>query len=179
MDLRKKKTIRSIQNAFLKLISEKELSNIRVKELAELAEISKGTFYLHYHDVYDLAEQLQNDVINRVIEYIEHPGAVLDNHQLFTKELLEAFLAQQNLINILFSDSQDAIVPKRIEEAIKQRLMELVPDAFENPYVSISLTYQVYGGYYAFSHYNNKFGSRQVIDIIAEFSERMTNENGL
>lgn len=174
MDLRKKKTIRSIQNAFLKLISVKPLEGIRVKELADAAEISKGTFYLHYHDIYDLAEQMQNEVINRVIGYIEHPGAVIDNHQLFTRELLEAFLAQQNLINLLFSGAQDSIVPKRIEHAIKSRLLELNPEAFNDPYVSISLTYQVYGGYYAFSQYNNKFGSMKVIDIIAEFSEKMS-----
>ena len=103
MDLRQKKTIRSIQNAFLKLRSEKEIERIRIKEIIELAEISKGTFYLHYHDIYDLAEQMQSEVINNVIGYIEHPDAVLENQQLFTKELLEAFLAQQNLITLLFS----------------------------------------------------------------------------
>ena len=140
MDLRQKKTIRSIQNAFLKLRSEKEIERIRIKEIIELAEISKGTFYLHYHDIYDLAEQMQSEVINNVIGYIEHPDAVLENQQLFTKELLEAFLAQQNLITLLFSQSQDAIVPKRIEEEIKRKVLELRPDAFDDPYVSISLT---------------------------------------
>ena len=69
MDLREIKTQRSIRNAFLQLRSEKPLERIRVKELAELAEISKGTFYLHYHDVYDLSEQLQNEVIENVISF--------------------------------------------------------------------------------------------------------------
>lgn len=174
MDLRQKKTIRSIQNAFLRLRSEKEIERIRIKEIIELAEISKGTFYLHYHDIYDLAEQMQNEVINKVIGYIEHPDAVLEDQRLFAKELLEAFLAQQNLINLLFSQSQDAIVPKRIEEEIKRKVLELRPDAFDDPYVSISLTYKVYGAYYAFLQYNNKFGSSKVIDIISGFSEKIS-----
>ena len=59
MDLREIKTQRSIRNAFLQLRSEKPLERIRVKELAELAEISKGTFYLHYHDVYDLSSSFR------------------------------------------------------------------------------------------------------------------------
>ena len=174
MDLRQQKTIRSIKNAFLRLRSEKELERIRIKELVELAEISKGTFYLHYHDIYDLAEQMQCEVINNVIGYIEHPDAVLEDQELFTKELLEAFLAQQNLINILFSQSQDAILPKRIEEELKRKVFELRPEAFEDPYVCISLTYKVYGGYYAFLQYNNKFGSSKVIDIISSFSQKIS-----
>lgn len=59
MDLRTIKTKRNIKNAFIQLRTKKPLERITVKELAELAEISKATFYLHYHDVYDLSDQLQ------------------------------------------------------------------------------------------------------------------------
>ena len=46
MDLRVKKTRRSIINAFLMLRANKPLEKITVKELAELAMINKATFYL-------------------------------------------------------------------------------------------------------------------------------------
>lgn len=54
MDRREIKTKRSIKNAFLKLRSKKEIEQITIRELAEEAEISKATFYLHYRDIYDL-----------------------------------------------------------------------------------------------------------------------------
>ena len=79
MDLRQKKTIRSIKNAFLRLRSEKELERIRIKELVELAEISKGTFYLHYHDIYDLEEQLEIETIQSLLKNIPHPEYILTN----------------------------------------------------------------------------------------------------
>ena len=63
MDLREKKTKRSIKKAFLQLRAQKPLEKITIKELSELAEISKATFYLHYKDIYDLSSQLQNEVI--------------------------------------------------------------------------------------------------------------------
>ena len=58
MDLRERKTKRAIKDAFLQLRVKKPLERIRVKELSELAQISKATFYLHYKDIYDLSEQL-------------------------------------------------------------------------------------------------------------------------
>ena len=43
MDLREKKTIRDIQDAFLQLRARKPLERITVRELVELAEIGKST----------------------------------------------------------------------------------------------------------------------------------------
>ena len=70
MDLREQKTKKSIRNAFLELRAHKPLERITVKELAELAQISKATFYLHYQDIYDLSTRMQDDVIQRVLESI-------------------------------------------------------------------------------------------------------------
>ena len=55
MDLREKKTLRAIRTAFLQLRGQRPLEKITVKELCELAEISKATFYIHYRDLYDLS----------------------------------------------------------------------------------------------------------------------------
>lgn len=56
MDLRIKKTKRAIRSAFAELIKEKPMEKITVKEIAELAEINKTTFYAHYETVYDLVD---------------------------------------------------------------------------------------------------------------------------
>lgn len=66
MDLRMKKTLAAIRNAFIELRSHKPLEKITIKELTEKAEISKATFYLHYQDVYDLSSSIQEEVIDEV-----------------------------------------------------------------------------------------------------------------
>ena len=57
-DLRISKTLRSINNAFMELIVKIPVHKITVTELARKAEISKGTFYLHYLDIFDLYNKL-------------------------------------------------------------------------------------------------------------------------
>ena len=78
MDLRTKKTRRSIKNAFLQLRASKDIERITVKELADLAEISKATFYLHYHDVYDLSDDLEKEVIQSCLDSIPADGETPD-----------------------------------------------------------------------------------------------------
>ena len=73
MDLREMKTRRSITNAFIAIRSKKPLERITVKELCEKAEVSKATFYLHYHDIYDLSDTLQQNVIKDILNYVETP----------------------------------------------------------------------------------------------------------
>lgn len=43
-----------IQKALTKLLREKPIHRISVKELCEEAGINRGTFYAHYTDIYDL-----------------------------------------------------------------------------------------------------------------------------
>ncbi len=62
-DLRISKTLRSINNAFMELIIKKPVNKITVTELAQKAEISKGTFYLHYLDIFDLYNQLVKETV--------------------------------------------------------------------------------------------------------------------
>ena len=63
MDLRIQKTKNSIFSAFIELRAAKPLEKITIRELTQKANISKQTFYLHFKDIYDLSEYLENDAI--------------------------------------------------------------------------------------------------------------------
>lgn len=70
-DRRTRKTKTQIKLALIELMAQKDVNKISVKELAELADINRGTFYLHYDDVYDVLEQIQNEfieTINRILD---------------------------------------------------------------------------------------------------------------
>ena len=60
-DLRIRYTRKVIREAFLKLLKEKPLARITVKEVCDLAQINRGTFYKHYLDCYDLMDKLQDE----------------------------------------------------------------------------------------------------------------------
>ena len=83
MDLREKKTLRNIKNAFFELRKLKNIERIKIKEICEKAEISKATFYLHYSDIYDLSETLQKEVITSILDSIPNPEKIYSNYVEF------------------------------------------------------------------------------------------------
>lgn len=57
MDRRIQKTRHAIMNTFMEIMSEKEFEKITINEIAERANINRGTIYLHYIDKYDLLDK--------------------------------------------------------------------------------------------------------------------------
>jgi len=62
-DRRNLKTEKLIKDVFLNLLKTKDINKISVQEISRLADIGRGTFYLHYVDIYDLYESIEQEVI--------------------------------------------------------------------------------------------------------------------
>ena len=73
MDLRIQKTRQNIFQAFIELREKYPLEKITVKELTERAQISKQTFYLHYRDMYDLSERIEQSMIQEMLKERPYP----------------------------------------------------------------------------------------------------------
>lgn len=170
MDLRKKKTLRAISNAFLQLRARKPLEKITVTELCQIAEISKATFYLHYQDIFDLSEKLQQETVTNVFQSIAHPEWVLTNAADFTKELFYAFISQRTLTEILFSGPQEPLFPQSIEREIRTYIETLNPEFKNNMKANILLTYQVQGGYNAYCQNKDRFSGEEIFPILSQAS---------
>ena len=65
-DARVRYTKMRIREAFCACLKEKPLNRITVKELCELAEINRATFYTHYNDPFDLFEQLKAECLQNI-----------------------------------------------------------------------------------------------------------------
>jgi AcrR family transcriptional regulator len=52
-----------IKQAYGELLNEKDPAKITLTDIVERANISRGTFYAHYLDVYDLSMAIQNNII--------------------------------------------------------------------------------------------------------------------
>ncbi|RIN07979.1 TetR family transcriptional regulator, partial [Staphylococcus shinii] len=69
-DRRVRKTKKAIKQAFIKLLAEKELERITIQDITTLADINRGTFYLHYEDKYILLSDLEDEFIDDLAEEI-------------------------------------------------------------------------------------------------------------
>lgn len=62
-DARVRYTRMRIKDAFLDCLVEKPVSKITVKEICDMAEINRATFYKHYSDPFDLLEKLEDEAL--------------------------------------------------------------------------------------------------------------------
>lgn len=65
-DHRTRVTRMMIRKAFTSLLQQKPIQSISVKELCTVAGISRGTFYSHYTDIYDLMGQMEDELMEEV-----------------------------------------------------------------------------------------------------------------
>ncbi|MBN7773586.1 TetR/AcrR family transcriptional regulator [Clostridium aminobutyricum] len=66
MDRRIKKSKEAIIDAFVSLMTEKNFDQITINEIADRANVNRGTVYLHYVDKYDLLDQCIETHLNQL-----------------------------------------------------------------------------------------------------------------
>ena len=88
VDRRVLKTKRAIRNAFAKLMVEKDINDITVMELSETADINRKTFYNYYSGVYQVVEDIENDIISsyeRLLGDVQFRESMNAPYQLFER----------------------------------------------------------------------------------------------
>ncbi len=166
MDLRIERTRRNIINAFLQLRAKKPIEKITVTELAETAVINKATFYLHYKDIYDLSDRLEDEILAKALAAVPTDALLqMDG----TIQLAEALAAQGTLFNTLFSGSRADVAVHKLDRAIKERVFALRPEWREDLAVNVKLTALIYGGFHAYFRYQRE-DFDTVISALNDFS---------
>lgn len=68
----------AIVNAFIQLLSEKPVNKITVKDIVERCGVNRNTFYYHFHDIPDLAEQMMEEKADQLIQTTISPISPLN-----------------------------------------------------------------------------------------------------
>ncbi|MCI9068520.1 MAG: TetR/AcrR family transcriptional regulator, partial [Lachnospiraceae bacterium] len=71
-DRRIRYTKKVIKETFLKLLEKNSFAKITVTELCRMAEINRGTFYLHYYDMEDVLDDILEDMLSDTSSVMEH-----------------------------------------------------------------------------------------------------------
>ena len=66
------RTKAEIEQAFWDLYAQKPIEKITVAQVCERAGYNRGTFYLHFQDVYQLLEGIEERFLSGMIECVEH-----------------------------------------------------------------------------------------------------------
>ena len=70
-DRRSRRSEKLLQQALVEPLSTKELKNISVREVAEVADVHRSTFYTHYEDIYQLYAQIVQKFCNDITDIVD------------------------------------------------------------------------------------------------------------
>ncbi len=137
-DKRIRKTKKCLKDTLIELLNDLPFEKITVTNLCDKADISRITFYSHYGDKYDLAEDIFQDMIAKgTAHYYE----------------LERLYNPDGNIAMGFSHVMDSILKLYYDEY--KFLKHATPD--KNPYLAFSFFNHVYA---AVEHHTTKENSR-------------------
>lgn len=115
-------TRKDLEEAFWDLYAQKSVDKISVRELTERAGYNRGTFYLHYRDIYDLLEQSEADLLAQMadcVRYCNQNMGKLALIDLMTRVLV-LYERNRSHIVILLSDRGDPAFTRQLKDMMKQ-----------------------------------------------------------
>ncbi len=71
-DRRIARTKKAIKEAFALLLSQKDINEITIKDIADTADINRKTFYSYYAGIYELVDEIENDITRSFEEAIKN-----------------------------------------------------------------------------------------------------------
>ena len=131
-DRRILKTKKAIKNAFVMLMSEKDMNDITIKDIADQADINRKTFYHYYRGIYDVVDEIQNEIVSDftktmdsidLISAIKSPSPIFENLMTVTSSDMDLY---NTIVNTKYNHSFFEKIINMLKENIKQSILTQV-----------------------------------------------------
>ena len=128
---KRRETEKRIEDSLLQLMKEQTFETISIRQLIDLAEVNRSTFYRHYLDKYDLLEKIEDRLLDDLKSYYQES---LESACLFKLEKdfkVEDYIHEkQNLFHffepyledlaILLGPNGSPTSSQRLQEALRE-----------------------------------------------------------
>jgi len=138
-DRRTRKTRAAIEGAFSELIQKKDINKITVRDITDLADTNRSTFYTHYEDIYHLLHIIEDKLIDAISVY-NTPSIDDKNVKKDMMDSLRYISEHKNLYGAILNSSKGAEFLTRISEALSLRLVSLIGNVQGNEMVAAFYT---------------------------------------
>lgn len=182
---RTEQTKAELKEAFWKLYSEKPIEKITVGEVCERAGYNRGTFYLHFQDLYDLLDRIEDTLLDGMTECVEACMKQLrrDSSKLSCiaacADVVMYYERNKPYITVLLGERGDPAFIYQLKENLKPLWREYVIDGGSRSEAEIDLLleYTLAGTLFMISRWLTDPGStsaRQLAHLIYDFSIKDT-----
>ena len=121
-----------IRNSLMELMKTKSILSVSIKEICELADISRSTFYVHYKDQYDLLKQIEEEAFAYVENMLEKVKDKQRKKEIvkMIEETLGYIANNGNYIQVLLSENGDASFQMRLFQLLISHnvVLKKIPD---------------------------------------------------
>lgn len=116
------KTKKLIRNTFAELIKEnQELNKVTVSELVRRANINRGTFYNHYDSIYDVAEEVEAEVIKVLFEDNKNLNSIDDIYG-YLDNVIDYLKENEDIYRLLLSSKEPLHFLTKLNHSILDKL---------------------------------------------------------
>ena len=136
VDRRVRKTKAQLVQGLIRLMREKDIKDISVKELSDLVDINRGTFYLHYSDIYDMVKQIEDDLFIQFTAVLKKDLAdpqKLSSHYEMLLDVFKVLDSNRELTQVLIGPHGDLTFVNRMKDMVKEQLRSLFPKELNEP----------------------------------------------
>ena len=123
-DRRSRYTRMVVKEALLTLLSEKDYGNITVSDICRTAEISRGTFYLHYSNIPAVLDELLEDALNSSHSVLAQIGCETASDEKCGGSLCRFLRENKKYQPLFFSDSLRSLVIDRVGHVNEDKYVE-------------------------------------------------------
>lgn len=120
-----------------KPLQKKMISKITIKEICDLSEMSRSTFYLHYPDQFALLEDIEKEVLEKTFEYLKSLDT--EANSIASIEVLLKYIKDNKAtFGILFCQRESSDFQKSIIQKVQTYLQPTLPgfpDPFKEKYI--------------------------------------------
>ena len=129
-DRRVRRTKKLLTQALTELLQKKQVNEITVKELTDLADMNRGTFYMYYRDIFDMLEKIEDELFQKldVIAQTHEHGDPTQQVKPILLDLFRFIEENQEMCRVLLSPNGDMNFLHRLYEAIRERSLEIWKD---------------------------------------------------
>lgn len=123
-DRRALRTRRNIVDAYVRIVQRNRNGQTTVTEVAREADINRSTFYLHFRDVADLHDAIENGIFNNLLNIVcsnELEDIKRDSLPMFT-ELFTYFDKHSDILVIMLDIHGSITANRRLGKVIKKKL---------------------------------------------------------
>ena len=122
-DRRVRRTKKLLLQGLAQLMQQKQVKDITVRELSDLVDINRGTFYLYYRDIFDMVEQVEKELLEKfdgIIEKIKDTNAA-DQKQSFLNEMFSFIMENKEMCKVLLGKNGDIVFLQRLKNIVHEK----------------------------------------------------------